>query len=110
MEKTILISGQQVSFKTNGAVPKRYQMQFKRDLFKDLLAMGMTGQTEAKTELEAFQDIDFDLFYNLAWVLAKSADSTIPEPLTWLEEFETFPIMDILPELQEMLAALFSAK
>lgn len=114
MEKTIEISGQQIAFKSSGAVPKRYKMQFQRDFFKDLLAMGLTNQSlddlSEDQQLEAVSKIDFDVFYDIAWTLAKTANSSIPDPLTWLDGFETFPIMDILPELQDMLAASISSK
>jgi len=109
MEKTIEISGQQVTFKSSGAVPKRYKMQFGRDFFKDLMAMGTVDQkTGELTEAEQIQQankIDFDLFYDVAWTLAKTADTSIPDPLSWLDGFEEFPIMEVLPELQDMIGA-----
>lgn len=106
MEKTIVIDNQQVAFKSSGAIPKRYKMQFQRDFFKDLLAMGL--KADGETELESIQNIDFDVFYDIAWTLAKTANPSIPDPLTWLDGFETFPIMEILPELQDMLTATIS--
>lgn len=112
MEKTIVIDGQQVAFKSSGAIPKRYKMQFQRDFFKDLLAMGLANtKLEKLTEeeqLEAFRKIDFEVFYDIAWTLAKTANPTIPDPMAWLDGFEAFPIMDILPELQDMLSATIS--
>ena len=39
--------------------------------------------------------------------MAKTADPTIPEPLEWLEQFEEYPITDIIPQLQELLIASF---
>lgn len=108
MEKTIEISNQQVSFKSSGAVPKRYKMQFQRDFFSDLMAMNI--EKEGGLTVEDMRKIDFDVFYDIAWTLAKTADSEIPDPLTWLDSFETFPIMDILPEIQDMLAASISSK
>lgn len=114
MEKTIEISGQQVTFKSSGAVPKRYKMQFQRDFFKDLIGMGITNQKlddlSEDAQLEAVRKIDFDVFYDIAWTLAKTADSKIPDPMTWLDGFDTFPIMEILPELQDILAATISSK
>jgi len=113
MEKTIEISGKKVNFKSSGAVPKRYKMQFQRDYFKDLLTMGVVNQgagklTEAK-QLEAAGKIDFDVFYDIAWTLAKTANNSIPDPLSWLDGFDEFPIMEILPDLQDMIAATISS-
>lgn len=114
MEKTIEISGKQVTFKSSGAIPKRYKMQFQRDFFKDLLGMGVANvkfdKLSEDKKLEAIRKIDFDLFYDIAWTLAKTADSSIPDPLTWLDGFETFPIIDILPQIQDMLTASITSK
>jgi hypothetical protein len=51
------------------------------------------------------EHIDFEVFYNIAWVMAKTAEPSIAEPLEWLGEFEEFPIADIFPELQELMLA-----
>ena len=114
MEKTIEISGKQVTFKSSGAIPKRYKMQFQRDFFKDLIGMGLSSMNlkdaSEDEQLKAIRNLDFDLFYDIAWTLAKTADSSIPDPLTWLDSFDTFPIIDILPEIQDMLAASISSK
>lgn len=113
MEKTIEISGIQVTFKSSGAVPKRYKMQFQRDFFKDLISLGVMNQetgelTEAK-QLEMASRVDFDVFFDIAWTLAKTADKSILDPLSWLDGFEEFPIMEIIPELQDMIAATISS-
>jgi len=104
MEKTIKIDGRDVTFKSTGALPKRYKMQFQRDFFTDLI--NMEGAVKKKNaSVDDIRKINFDVFYDIAWTLAKTADPTIPEPLAWLDSFETFPIIEILPELQDMLAA-----
>lgn len=113
MEKTIEISGKQVNFKSSGAIPKRYKMQFQRDFFKDLISLGVMNQetgelTEAK-QLELASRIDFDVFFDIAWTLAKTADNSIPDPLSWLDGFNEFPIMEIVPELQDMIASSISS-
>lgn len=109
MEKTIEISGKQVTFKSTGAVPKRYKMQFGRDFFADLLAMEGTINKE-NPSVEEMRKIDFEVFYDIAWTFAKTADSSVQDPLTWLDSFESFPIIEILPELQDMLAASIQTK
>ncbi|MBG9453313.1 prophage pi2 protein 40 [Lysinibacillus sphaericus] len=114
MEKTLTIDNKQVRFKSSGAVPKRYKMQFGRDFFKDLIGMGIVDKDYSNLpeneQFEAIRKIDFDLFYDIAWTLAKTADNTIEDPLTWLDSFETFPIVDIVSELQDILAATISSK
>ena len=114
MEKTIEIDGKQVTFKSSGATPKRYKMQFQRDFFVDLLGMGITKVNfEALSEeqqLETIRKINFDMFYDIAWTFAKTADPEIKDPLTWLDSFGTFPIVDILPQIQDLLAASITTK
>jgi hypothetical protein len=64
-----------------------------------------------KNDVKDLEVLDFEVFYNVAWILAKTADPSIPEPLEWLSTFEEFPIADIFPEMQElMLATLQSSK
>jgi hypothetical protein len=115
MEKTLIIDDKQVLFKTNGAIPLRYKAQFQRDYFKDILKMIPVGKLKGKKKeelnVENLEALDFEVFYNIAWVLAKTGNPGIPEPITWLSEFEEFPIGDIMPELQDlMIATLQSSK
>lgn len=110
MEKTITIDGRQVTFKSSGALPKRYKMQFRRDYFVDMMALKKMGD-ELEKAGEDFHGVNFeyfDLFYDIAWTLAKTADSSIPDPLAWLDSFDAFPMADILPEIQELLASSLS--
>lgn len=113
MEKTLEISGRQVNFKSSGAIPKRYKMQFQRDFFKDLIKLGVmseeTGELTESKQLELASRIDFDVFFDIAWTLAKTADNTISDPMAWLDGFDEFPIMEIIPELQDMISASISS-
>jgi hypothetical protein len=111
MEKTIEIDGKKVGFKTNGATPLRYKAQFGRDYFKEILKLaplekllGKKKNTITMTDLDA---LDFEVFYNISWVMAKTFDPSIPEPIEWLEQFDEYPIVDIIPELQDMMASSF---
>lgn len=113
MEKTIVIDGQKVRFKTNGAIPMRYKAQFGKDYFKEIFKMLPVTKLNKKTneiKAEDLESLDFEVFYNIAWIMAKTATPTIPEPLEWLGEFEEFPIADIFPELQELMMATLQSK
>lgn len=114
MEKTLTIDGKQVRFKSTGAIAKRYKAQFGTDFFADIFKMDslMKVLTKGKKlKVKDFENLDFDVLYNLLWTLAKTADKDIPDPITWLDEFDEFPILDILPELQDILmASLQSSK
>jgi hypothetical protein len=107
MEKTLTIDGKEVRFKTNGATPIRFRAQFGRDYFKEILKLAPLEKLKGrkKIEIKDLEALDFEVFYNLSWVMAKTADPSISEPLTWFGEFEEFPIVDVFLELQELMAA-----
>ena len=106
MEKTITIDGKEITFKTNGATPLRYKAQFGRDYFKEILKMAPIAKANKEDfDIKDLEALDFEVFYNIAWIMAKTADSSIPEPIAWLEQFDEFPMAEVIPELQDMLLA-----
>ena len=109
MEKTILIDGQKIRFKTNGATPLRYKAQFGKDYFKEILKMAPLAKFAGKKDKDLnpadLETLDFDIFFNIAWIMAKTAEPTIPEPMEWLEGFDEFPMIEIFPELQDLMIA-----
>jgi len=113
MEKTLTIDGRKVRFKSTAAVSRRYKAQFGTDFFGDLFKMlPMLKSFESGLDLdnmnyEALKTINFTVFENVIWVLAKTADTSIPEPLDWYDTFDEFPMMEILPELQDMMMSSF---
>jgi hypothetical protein len=106
MEKIIIIDEKQVKFKSNGATPLRYKAQFGKDYFKEILKMSALEKLKNKKNVVAkdLEVLDFEVFYNIAWIMAKTADPSIPEPIAWLESFEQFPIVEIIPELQDLIS------
>ncbi|GEM04094.1 hypothetical protein HMI01_10820 [Halolactibacillus miurensis] len=112
MEKTINIDGRKVTFQSTGATPLRYKKQFGQDFFTDLMKMQGLSKIKSKNPTyEQIKQLDMEVFYNVAWVLAKTADSSIPEPMDWLDTFEVFPLMEIMPELQDlMLSSMQTSK
>ena len=110
MEKTLVIDDKKVRFKTNGAIPLRYKAQFGKDYFKEIFKMLPIARMGKNPKPEELESLDFEVFYNVAWIMAKTADPTIPEPIEWLGEFEEFPIADIFPELQDLMMATLQSK
>lgn len=111
MEKIIEIDGKKIGFKTNGATPLRYKAQFGKDYFKEILKLmpleKMLKKKKSEIEVSDLDALDFELFYNISWIMAKTYDPTIPEPMEWLEQFDEYPIAEIIPELQELMASSF---
>lgn len=113
MEKTLTIDGKQIRFKSSGATPLRYKAQFGKDYFAELMKMNKLRDFNINSEdpnYSALEHMDLEVFYNICWVLAKTADKSIPEPLEWLDEFDEFPMFEILPELQDMIASSLQGK
>ena len=97
MEKIINIDGKGVRFKASAATLRIYRIRFKRDLLVDLMKLSKTAQKEV-TEIP-----DLELFENLAFIMAKQADASIPDTVEeWLDGFSTFAIRDILPSILEL--------
>ena len=111
MEKTIEIDGKQVTFKSTAATPLRYKAQFGKDFFAEIMKLGSLSKlNKNKIDYKIFENTDFEVFYNIIWTLAKTADKTIPEPITWLDSFDEFPLFEILPELQDLITASIQTK
>ncbi len=111
MEKTITIDGQKIRFKSNGATPLRYKAQFGRDYFKEILKLTplekMQDNKTVNFSMDDLELVDFEIFYNIAWIMAKTADPTIQEPIEWLDQFDEFPLSEIIPELQDLMISSF---
>jgi hypothetical protein len=113
MEKTITIDGKEVKFRSTGATPLRYKAQFRKDYLAEIMKLNSLGKLKGKNgeiDPKAVETIDFEVFYEIAWTLAKTANKDIADPITWLDEFETFPIMEIIPDLQEMITSSIEVK
>ncbi|PEJ48218.1 hypothetical protein CN692_24230 [Bacillus sp. AFS002410] len=112
MEKTILIDGKQIRFKSTGATPLKYKAQFQKDFFVEILKLNSLKKLNAGQDIKAedIDHVDFDVLYNIIWVMAKTADQTIPEPIEWLDQFDEFPLFDIVPKVQELLGFTLQTK
>ncbi len=102
MIKQIEIDGKQVSFKASAAIPRIYRMKFQRDIYKDLKALekSIGDNSEEGSNLDMFS---LEMFENIAFVMAKHADASIPNtPEEWLDGFNTFSIYQVLPQLIEL--------
>jgi len=107
MERTVEISGKEVTFKSTGALPKLYKMQFQRDFFEDLSEL---RSYETFLNVLKGQGGDLNVFENVAWVLAKTADSSIADLERWKNSFENFSIIEVLPDIQEILSLSIGTK
>lgn len=122
MRKTIEINGIQCNFKSSAAVPRIYRLKFGRDVFVDLtkIEQQVRQQEKRKKELQEqaeregleFDESQFEsslpidsleMFENIAYIMHKHGDKAQPDDIDeWLEQFETFDIYQILPEILDM--------
>ena len=107
MEKILTIDGRQVRFKSTGAFLLRYKAQFGRDALRDIFKL--QDAVDSKNRIKNIDALDLEVFYNLVWTLAKTADPSIPPPLEWLDEFSEFPLMDIIPEIIDLIFSSLGA-
>ena len=100
--KKIEIDGKEVAFKASAAIPRIYRLKFQRDIYKDLhsLEKALGDSKEDNSNLDLFS---LEMFENIAYIMAKHADSSIPDtPEEWLDNFNTFSIYQVLPQLIEL--------
>jgi hypothetical protein len=102
LTKKIEIDGKEVLFRASAAIPRLYRIKFRRDIYKDLaqLEKAVDTSTEDGSMLDTFS---LELFENIAYMMARHADPTIPDtPEEWLEDFNTFSIYQVLPQIIEL--------
>ena len=100
--KKITIDDKEVAFKASAAIPRIYRLKFQRDIYKDLhsLEKALGDSKEDNSNLDLFS---LEMFENIAYIMAKHADSSIPDtPEEWLDNFNTFSIYQVLPQLIEL--------
>lgn len=98
MKKTIIIDGHEVGFKATASTPRFYRKAFGRDIFIDM--QRLVKDVKVGDEQESTLSLEsLEVFENVAYIMAKQYDPTILPVDEWLDQFETFSIYHILPEI-----------
>ena len=103
IQKNITIDGIDVPFKASAAVPRLYRLKFRRDIYQDFAALQKS--VGENTENSSALDIEsLEVFENIAYIMAKhAAPENVPDnPDDFLEQFNTFSIYEILPQLIDL--------
>ena len=103
IQKNITIDGIEVPFKASAAVPRLYRLKFRRDIYQDFAALQKS--VRENTEESSALDIEsLEVFENIAYIMAKhAAPENVPDnPDDFLEQFNTFSIYEILPQLIDL--------
>ena len=130
MEKTIKIGKKSVKLNNNVSWAMVYRDQFGRDIIPTIMPLfasaldiisgiiNETGKTDdiELTDLAKLADGDsllnaaihlggfeFTDLICITWALAKCADEDIPAPREWIEQFETFPVDVVAPEVFSLI-------
>lgn len=95
-----MIDGKEIAFKATAAIPRLYRIKFNRDILKDIAQLS-SAYSKAVTESEQLSVIDLEIFENAAYIMAKHASpETVPNNIAdWLDNFKTFSIFEVLPEI-----------
>jgi len=102
MTQNIEIDGKEVPFRASAAIPRIYRMKFHRDIYKDLRELEKSIG-DGNPESSALDMFSLEMFENIAYIMAKHADPSIPDnPEDWLDEFNTFSIYQVLPQLIQL--------
>lgn len=130
MEKTIKIGNKSVKLNNNISWAIAYRDQFGRDIIPALMPMlagaldifaGLVADTGKANEISVSDlakladgdalinavihigGFEFVDFINITWALAKCADKDIPEPREWVEQFDSFPLDIVAPEVIKLI-------
>lgn len=130
MEKTVQIGNKEVRLSNNIGWAIDYRDQFGQDIIPTLLPMVAAALDLIKGLLEEVEDtnnlewryilklidgdtlfdalihlggLEFRDFINITWAMAKCADDSIPEPRTWVKEFEVFPVDELAPTVFDLI-------
>ena len=104
MIKEIEIDGKKVKFKATAAIPRLYRLLFRRDIIVDMKKLQQESEKIKNKKKDEFEFKDLELFENVAYTFAKHADPQgVPNSIDeWLDQFETFSIYFVLPEILEL--------
>jgi len=104
LKKTIVIDGKEVEFKASASIPRLYRIKFRRDIMQDMMKL-QKAYIKSETEGKEFELIDLEIFENVAYIMAKHANPEVASDIyDWLDEFNTFSIYEVLPEILQMWA------
>lgn len=104
MEKTISIDGKDLKFKATANTPRVYRQAFGRDIYTDISVLIAGFNSDEPLPIAAL-----DAFENVAYCLNSQAEgrelnreSLEKDMAKWLDQFETFSIYRILPQIMEL--------
>ncbi len=77
--KVIMIEGKPIPFKCDGSTAVKYSRYFNRNIFSDFMELSRSQE----------RIVDSNAVENIAWIMAKTADSNVPDFEEWLSQFSS---------------------
>lgn len=113
MEKTIAVGGKEVKMRASALIPRLYRVKFGRDMITDMRQLQKDynrannlpeNATEEERQDAQLSAMDLTIFENIAYVMAKHADKSIPSsPDEWLDSIDgIFSVYEVLPHILEL--------
>lgn len=103
MEKTIQVDGRDVRFKCTAGTLIRYRNQFNREFLSDIAKLKDIKNGN-------YDNLTLAPIENIIWVMAKTADDRIPDPISWYDTFDSFPLMEVFTQIQGLLVETIKSK
>ena len=104
MDKVVNIGGKDLGLRATALTPRLYRFKIGRDMIVDLNALKKSYDKVSKDEEAQLTVTDLTIFENVAYIMAKQYDATLPStPEEWLDSMDTvFTIYELLPHILEL--------
>ena len=93
----------EVSLKATANIPRMYRIWFRRDIIQDMQELKKAAE-KAEKEGKEYSIENLSIFENVAYCMARLADlDNTPHSIDeWLDQFSTFSIYEVLPQILEL--------
>lgn len=92
-----------VPLKATANIPRMYRIWFRRDIIQDMQELKKAAD-KAEKNGEEYSIENLSIFENVAYCMARLAnlDNTPHSIDEWLDQFSTFSIYEVLPQILEL--------
>lgn len=97
VERKVKIGSKDVTLGASAALPRLYRVKTGRDILEDVSSLTVSQDGTVNSD-------DYEIFENLAWVMAYHADKTVPENIEdWLEQLDdVLGIYHVMPQIMDL--------
>lgn len=102
-----LPDGGVIRMRASALIPRLYRIHFQRDMIRDMTALQDSVKAVKDGDKPNLDLMDLTIFEDLAWLMARHADSSVPnDPDKWLEGLDhVLDIYEILPQMMDLWTA-----